>query len=95
MDSGARSREEARRLENKVAKVAAKKCSVEEVSTLHKELQQWLMSDVKSDEQVRLSTNPTRLVISSLTVLSEFILGTQRGAAASHPCEPSSSFRSQ
>ena len=49
-----RSREEARRLEDKVAKVAVKKCSVEEVSTLHKELTQWLMSDVKSDDQVRV-----------------------------------------
>ena len=39
-----RSRAEARRLEDKVAKVAAKKCSVEEVSTLHKELQEWLTS---------------------------------------------------
>lgn len=49
-----KTRAEARRLERKVAKVAAKKCSVEEVTTLHKELQEWLTSDVKSDEQVRL-----------------------------------------
>ena len=42
-----RSRAEARRLEDKVAKVAAKKCSVEEVSTLHKELQEWLTSDME------------------------------------------------
>ncbi|KAI0646283.1 hypothetical protein C8Q79DRAFT_1000659 [Trametes meyenii] len=41
---------EARRLESKVARVAAKKCSVEEVTTLHKELQAWLSSD-KLDEQ--------------------------------------------
>ena len=47
-----RTRAEARRLEDKVAKVAAKKCSVEEVSTLHKELQEWLTSDVKQDDQV-------------------------------------------
>lgn len=47
-----KTRAEARRLEHKVAKVAAKKCSVEEVTTLHKELQEWLTSDVKSEEQV-------------------------------------------
>ncbi|KAI0635135.1 hypothetical protein C8Q77DRAFT_1055030 [Trametes polyzona] len=45
-----KTRAEARRLESKVAKVAAKKCSVEEVTTLHKELQDWLNSD-KLDEQ--------------------------------------------
>ena len=50
-----KTRAEARRLEHKVAKVAAKKCSVEEVTTLHKELQEWLTSDVKSDEQVSLA----------------------------------------
>ncbi|KAL4063804.1 hypothetical protein J3A83DRAFT_4361901 [Scleroderma citrinum] len=47
-----RSRVEARRLEDKVAKVAAKKCSVEEVSTLHQELQDWLTHDESSDSQV-------------------------------------------
>lgn len=47
-----KTRAEARRLEHKVAKVAAKKCSVEEVSTLHKELQEWLTSDVKSEDQM-------------------------------------------
>ncbi|KAH9920028.1 uncharacterized protein BXZ73DRAFT_104843 [Epithele typhae] len=44
-------RSEARRLESKVAQVAAKKCSVEEVSTLHKELQDWLRTDKVVDEQ--------------------------------------------
>lgn len=46
-----RTRDEARRLEDKVAKVAAKKCSVEEVSTLHNELEQWLKSASKVDDQ--------------------------------------------
>ncbi|KAE9399631.1 hypothetical protein BT96DRAFT_975797 [Gymnopus androsaceus JB14] len=46
-----RTRDEARRLEDKVAKVAAKKCSVEEVSTLHNELEQWLKSASKLDDQ--------------------------------------------
>ncbi|RDB26180.1 hypothetical protein Hypma_006099 [Hypsizygus marmoreus] len=53
-ESGSRTRLEARRLEDKVAKVAAKKCSVEEVSTLHKELEDWLMSDVKDDQTTSL-----------------------------------------
>ncbi|KAI9566071.1 hypothetical protein HD554DRAFT_2279450 [Boletus coccyginus] len=48
-----RTRAEARRLEDKVAAVAAKKCSVEEVSTLHQELQEWLTHDEKQqDDQV-------------------------------------------
>jgi len=38
---------EAKRLEEKVAKAAAYKCSFEEVSELHKEIQQWLASEVK------------------------------------------------
>lgn len=50
-----RTRAEARRLEDKVAKVAAKKCSVEEVSTLHNELQDWLTNDEKSNDQVKFS----------------------------------------
>ena len=47
-----KTRAEARRLESKVAQVAAKKCSVEEVTTLHKELQDWLTLG-KVDDQVR------------------------------------------
>lgn len=38
---------EAKRLEEKVAKAAASKCSIEEVLELHKEIQQWLTSEVK------------------------------------------------
>ncbi|KAK1229443.1 hypothetical protein PQX77_007491 [Marasmius sp. AFHP31] len=48
---GSRVREETRRLEVKVAQVAAKKCSVEEVSTLHQELEDWLNSAVKEADQ--------------------------------------------
>lgn len=36
---------EVRRLEDKVARVAAKKCSVEEVSSLYKELEEWLLAE--------------------------------------------------
>lgn len=50
--SNAITRAEIRHLERKVARVAAKKCSVEEVSSLHKELQDWLASDVVQKEQV-------------------------------------------
>ncbi|KII85528.1 hypothetical protein PLICRDRAFT_31715 [Plicaturopsis crispa FD-325 SS-3] len=50
-----RSRAEARRLEDKVAKVAAKKCSVEEVSTLHKELEDWLTSEDDHTSSLSLS----------------------------------------
>jgi hypothetical protein len=46
-----RAREEVRRLENKVARVAAQKSSVEEVSLLHQELQLWLSADVKQENQ--------------------------------------------
>jgi hypothetical protein len=49
-DSGSRIRQEARRLEDKVARVAAKKCSVEEVSSLHKELETWLTTEVTDDQ---------------------------------------------
>ena len=55
----ARTRAEARRLEDKVAKVAAKKCSVEEVSTLHKELQEWLTSDMEDQVHKKTSSSQT------------------------------------
>ncbi|KDQ53887.1 hypothetical protein JAAARDRAFT_136332 [Jaapia argillacea MUCL 33604] len=63
----ATARAEARRLEDKVAKVAHKKCSVEEVHTLHEELTKWLQSEVKTDDQVSAALKslsiPTRLKI--------------------------------
>ncbi|KAF7982702.1 hypothetical protein HWV62_26542 [Athelia sp. TMB] len=57
----ARIRAEARRLEDKVAKVAAKKCSVEEVSTLHKELQEWLTVEMEDQWQTSLSLSAALL----------------------------------
>lgn len=48
--SNTRTKAEVRRLEEKVATLATKKCSVEEVSTLHDELQSWLH---REDEHVR------------------------------------------
>ncbi|KIY72278.1 hypothetical protein CYLTODRAFT_55692 [Cylindrobasidium torrendii FP15055 ss-10] len=47
---GVRSRDEARKLEDKVAKVASKKSSVEEVSNLHKELEDWLTAAKTGDQ---------------------------------------------
>ncbi|KAJ3482649.1 hypothetical protein NLJ89_g12125 [Agrocybe chaxingu] len=48
-EGGSRARIEVRRLEDKVARVAAKKCSVEEVSSLYKELEEWLLAE-KDDQ---------------------------------------------
>ncbi|KAJ3551579.1 hypothetical protein NM688_g4622 [Phlebia brevispora] len=47
---GLKSREQAKRLESKVFRVALKKSSVEEVTTLHRELQDWLSSKTSSLE---------------------------------------------
>ncbi|KAF9269806.1 hypothetical protein L218DRAFT_916276 [Marasmius fiardii PR-910] len=69
-----RVREEARRLEDKVAKVAAKKCSVEEVSTLHQELEDWLNSAVKDADQtpsLSLSAALLRAILMNHVVHSE------------------------
>ena len=78
------SREEIRHLEDKVAKVALKKCSVEEVSTLHNELTQCLMSDVKHDDQVRL-LSCFCVSHTFLTQLAALLFITQCCAATSHP----------
>lgn len=51
-DGASRSRPEVRRLQEKVARVAAKKTSVEEVSSLHRELEDWLMN-AERDEQTQ------------------------------------------
>jgi hypothetical protein len=83
-------RAEARRLEDKVAKVAAKKCSVEEVSTLHKELQEWLTSEVKPDDQVCLY--PLARKPPDLVSRTDFFPFPQRCAAAGHTHEPPGSF---
>lgn len=81
-----KTRAEARRLESKVAQVAAKKCSVEEVTTLHKELQDWLNSD-KVDEQVRRSA--IRGLSHALTTSSADVFSSaQRCSVARDPCQP-------
>ena len=50
-EGSSKARLEVHRLEEKVARVAAKKCSVEEVSSLYTELDSWLRSE--KDDQVR------------------------------------------
>ncbi|THH17051.1 hypothetical protein EW146_g3685 [Bondarzewia mesenterica] len=57
--------DEARRLESKVAKLAAKKCSVDEVTALHKELQDWLASDAGNADPVSAASasRPSRVLI--------------------------------
>jgi hypothetical protein len=60
-DPDSRSKSEARRLEDKVARIAAKKCSVEEVSALQKELEDWLRSG--KDDQVRHPCHPIHSLV--------------------------------
>ncbi|TDL20315.1 hypothetical protein BD410DRAFT_805110 [Rickenella mellea] len=57
----ARIRGEVRVLEDKVAKVASKKCSVEELYTLHKELQDWLTAEGNKNSDVQ----PVSLLLSA------------------------------
>lgn len=83
-NGGSKTRIEVRRLEDKVARAAAKKCSVEEVATLYKELEEFLVND--KEEFVRAFSFlcsvpllcPTRVVFlsshSSMTRLILFFL---------------------
>jgi hypothetical protein len=95
-DNGSRTRQEARRLEDKVAKVAAKKCSVEEVSLLYKELEDWLRNEMKDDQVYAfvLSLFLLSLQYSFHPFHPDFSL-PQCGVAAGYPYESSSTFRSQ
>lgn len=94
VESGfSRTRAEARRLEDKVAAVAAKKCSVEEVSTLHQELQEWLTHDEKQQvDHVR----PLCPIVDFffMTHITGFFSYFECCAAQSYPCESLRSFRS-
>ena len=82
-----KARPEVRRLEEKVAKVAAKKCSVEEVSSLYTELDTWLMSE--KDDQVRPPKNPRlrHLDLTVTNILSDRFLPFR---SVQHCCELSS-----
>jgi len=93
-----RTRLEVRRLEDKVAKVAAKKCSVEEVSSLFTELDSWLRSE--KDDQVRPPKINSSLTTPWLTQqnflsLTDFIALPQRSFATSYSHEPLSPFGGQ
>ena len=67
-NGSSKTRIEVRRLEDKVAKAAAKKCSVEEVAALYRELEEFLVND--KEEFVRpfsflcSVTLPTRVAFS-------------------------------
>lgn len=86
-DSDPRSKSETRRLEDKVARIAAKKCSVEEVSALHKELEDWLRSG-KEDQVRRLSVAYAH----SIDAYTDFLPFPECCIATSDPHEPSSTF---
>ncbi|KAG2151590.1 uncharacterized protein EDB93DRAFT_1052476, partial [Suillus bovinus] len=62
-----RTHAETRRLEDKVAKVAARKCSVEEVSTLYKELDEWLIHDESFNVQSYSLSSSAALLKTILT----------------------------
>ncbi|KAF8661643.1 hypothetical protein AX16_001285 [Volvariella volvacea WC 439] len=69
-----RARSEVRRMEQRVAKVAAKKSSVEEVTRLLKDLEDWVASDVSQDEQstsIHLSAALLRAILSNHVASSE------------------------
>ena len=63
-----KARPDVRRLEEKVARVAAKKCSVEEVSSLYTELDTWLRSE--KDDQVRLPKKKFPSLTAPLLIIS-------------------------
>lgn len=68
-----KSRSDARRLEDKVARVAAKKTSVEEVASLHRELEGWLIA-AERDEQSQalyLSAALLRAILTNHSAHSE------------------------
>ncbi|KAG6836958.1 hypothetical protein H0H93_000599 [Arthromyces matolae] len=57
------SRTEARTFEERVARVAQKKCSVEEVALLYKELDEWLKSDSSDQTSLLLSSALLRAIL--------------------------------
>ncbi|KAG6875600.1 hypothetical protein C0992_003127 [Termitomyces sp. T32_za158] len=56
-------RPEVRSLEEKVARVAAKKCSVEEVAALYRELDEWLESGAYAQTSLLLSSALLRAIL--------------------------------
>ena len=73
-NSDARIRDEARILELKVAKAASTKCTFDEVSDLHKEIQDWLLTDVRYKPNGKVSqtlalARPLRRLLAAQTSL--------------------------
>lgn len=85
---------EARRLEDKVARVATQKCSVEEVSSLHKELHDWLSSEVP-DDQVCFFFSPSITINYTHCRCLDLIPILERSSSASHSHEPRFPYRVQ
>ncbi|KAG6918106.1 hypothetical protein DXG01_016560 [Tephrocybe rancida] len=71
MERPSGTRPDARKLEDRVAKVAAKKCSVEEVSSLYKELEEWLKSDGSDQTSLFLSFVLLRAILMNHQAHSE------------------------
>lgn len=90
-----RSREDVRRLELKVARVAAQKSSVEEVSMLHQELQAWLAAEPKGESQVCLRVAHQLLCRLTHPFFPEHSTSTQCGVAAGHSGQPCFTFRGE
>ncbi|KIL65041.1 hypothetical protein M378DRAFT_77461 [Amanita muscaria Koide BX008] len=72
-DGASKTRSEARRLEEKVARIAATKTSVEEVSSLHREVEDWLMNAVRDErnQALYLSALLLRAILMNHSVQSE------------------------
>ncbi|KAH6909897.1 hypothetical protein BKA70DRAFT_1425610 [Coprinopsis sp. MPI-PUGE-AT-0042] len=68
---------EVRRLEDKVSKVAMKKCSVEEVSALRKQLEDWLLSQRREEDK------PTSLYLSAVLLRAILVNHTAHSEASS------------
>ncbi|KAG6877942.1 hypothetical protein C0993_001799 [Termitomyces sp. T159_Od127] len=64
-------RPEVRLLEEKVARVAAKKCSVEEVAALYRELDEWLESEAYAQTSLLLSSALLRAILMNHQAHSE------------------------
>ena len=77
----ARIRDEARLLELKVAKAASTKCTFDEVSDLHKEIQDWLLTDVRYKPNGKVS-HTTALAWPTAASISRTDLHTAVIAAA-------------
>lgn len=92
-DSSFSNPSEAKRLEEKVAKAAANKCSFEEVSELHKEIQSWLKSEVKRTSAAQVTQlHHTRNLDTDTWFYTACVPAAQCCASESNPSELSGIF---